>query len=834
MARALLLTLVVALAAPASAASYHVWQVSPQQIVLPQSPPGQVGVLERLEGRPLRITACRGEFEPWTFVVYTEDGLHNVRLRWSDLAGEIGRIPASAIDGRAVVCWWQDAGVDAIAGERFIVPELLVKNASLISRDDARRDNTLHFEGLPEDANLLQPVDIPPGCLQQFWLTVHVPNDARPGAYTGTVTITADGADSTRVEVVVTVPDFDLLAAAKDYSMYYRGRLDPVAAGKNPLALTEERYRAEMRDLVAHGCTQPSIWEGEYGAASEPDWAQLKRALAIRREEGALAGPVPFMDHGMAITSARFADARPAEIRAQTRKILDFFKQNGYPEPLFYGADEAYGEMLVKGRAAYGAVNDAGGRVAAACRRGYFSDMGERLNVPIVVSPSLRGVGDAVRATQACGGRAWFYYPQTSLEDPRVWRQLAGFWLWTAGLDGVAPFAYQSAPGNPYVDWDPEGSQWRDHNFAYPTRTGVLDTLHWEAFREGADDVRYCTTLWAHLRLARELRLAAPVLDETQAWFDGIRLDYPARPESVIFTAPTDLLRHQEQSRVWQVRDRLVEETAFDYLADLRARVIERIEALRAEFPALRTAAARARLRELAEEAKAQHLAPPPTDAEIAVTYANLYGLSERYKEQGDWLHAFRIGERLLAFAQALDPARWTRLREEAETAFGLYRYEFLKSPQFAQAYEEVLSPPTGWLFRTDPNQAGVVERWFAGDVRGEWKPISVDQRWEDQGYPGYDGDGWYRVTFVAPESLRGRQVLACLGRLNDMGWVYLNGQKIYDHTVGPERAGTPILVDLTPRLRLGRKNLLAVRVRDQAASGGLYDGVKIVSPRPQ
>jgi len=834
MSRSVALVLMAVLAIPASAATYHVWPVSPQQVVLPESPPAQIGVLERLEGQPLRITACRGEYEPWTFVVYADEGLRKVQLQVSDLVGDSARISASAIDARAVLCWWQDVGVDAVAGSRAIIPELLMKNPALITRDDAHRDNILHFEGLPEDAPELQPMDIPPRSLQQFWLTVRVPADARPGVYAGTVTVTPDAAAATQVRLVLTVPDFDLPAPAKDYSMYYLGRLDPkgAAEGQNPLALTEERYRAELRDLVAHGCTQPNIWDGDYGSAGEPDLARLKRLLEVRREEGALAGPTPFVNHGLAITEDRFPEAKPAEIRVQTRRILDFFQQNGYPEPLFYGADEAYGDRLRAARTAYRAVNDAGGRVVAACRRGYFSDIGELLNVPVVVSPSLRGVGDSVRATQACGGRAWFYYPQTSLEDPRVWRHLAGFWLWTSGLDGVAPFAYQSAPGNPYVDWDPEPGVWRDHSFAYPTRSGVLDTVHWEAFREGVDDARYCTALWSHLQLARELGLKSAGLEQTQAWLDGIRIAYPARPESVLFTAPTDLARLQEESRTWRVPDHMAAEAEYDYLADLRAQVIERIELLRAEFPVLRGDGARQRLRELAAAAKTRHLAPPPTDAEIAVTHANLYGLAERYKQEGDWLHAFRIGERMVGWAEGLDAARWSRLLEEAVFQFSQYRQDLLTSPRFAEAYEGVLSAPLQWLFRTDPDQAGVGERWFGEKAPGEWKPISVEKRWEDQGYPGYDGDAWYRVTFAVPESLRARPVLAYLGRLNDMGWVYLNGEKIYDHTYGPDRAGTPLLIDLTPRLRWGEKNLLVVRVRDLSASGGLYGGVKIVSPR--
>ena len=35
----------------------------------------------------------------------------------------------------------------------------------------------------------------------------------------------------------------------------------------------------------------------------------------------------------------------------------------------------------------------------------------------------------------------------------------------------------------------------RDHAFTYPTSDGVIDTIAWQGFRAGVDDVRYVTTL---------------------------------------------------------------------------------------------------------------------------------------------------------------------------------------------------------------------------------------------------------------------------------------------------------------------------------------------------
>jgi hypothetical protein len=61
------------------------------------------------------------------------------------------------------------------------------------------------------------------------------------------------------------------------------------------------------------------------------------------------------------------------------------------------------------------------------------------------------------------------------------------------GYDGAATYAYQHSFGNIWNDFD--DPLYRDHNFTYPTMDGVIDTIAWEGYREGVDDVRYMTKL---------------------------------------------------------------------------------------------------------------------------------------------------------------------------------------------------------------------------------------------------------------------------------------------------------------------------------------------------
>jgi hypothetical protein len=73
-----------------------------------------------------------------------------------------------------------------------------------------------------------------------------------------------------------------------------------------------------------------------------------------------------------------------------------------------------------------------------------------------------------------------------------IYRRDFGLDLWKTHLDGAATWAYQDAQG---------GHIWNDFSssgtltFTYPTVNGVIDTIAWEGYREGVDDVRYVNTL---------------------------------------------------------------------------------------------------------------------------------------------------------------------------------------------------------------------------------------------------------------------------------------------------------------------------------------------------
>ena len=137
-----------------------------------------------------------------------------------------------------------------------------------------------------------------------------------------------------------------------------------------------------------------------------------------------------------------------------------------------------------------------------------------------------------------------------------------------------------------------------------------------------------------------------------------------------------------------------------------------------------------------------------------------------------------------------------------------------------------------GWLFTL-------------GDVEGAEQTSFSDQGWEQVNLPHsfslpyfmwksvYNGYGWYRKTIEMPAEWKGKQVSVEFEGIFIQSEVFLNGQRVGEHTGGY----TGFCYDLTPFLKPG-KNILAVRVNnlwkpdvapragDHQFSGGIYRDV--------
>ena len=111
-----------------------------------------------------------------------------------------------------------------------------------------------------------------------------------------------------------------------------------------------------------------------------------------------------------------------------------------------------------------------------------------------------------------------------------------------------------------------------------------------------------------------------------------------------------------------------------------------------------------------------------------------------------------------------------------------------------------------------------------------DWRSIFVPGSWEDEGYPGYDGYGWYRKEFVAGIEMKGQTLSLHLGRIDDVSEVFFNGVKLGragsfppDYESAFHRFQSYHLPE--ELLRFGKHNVIAVRVYDQTLAGGMLEG---------
>lgn len=161
-----------------------------------------------------------------------------------------------------------------------------------------------------------------------------------------------------------------------------------------------------------------------------------------------------------------------------------------------------------------------------------------------------------------------------------------------------------------------------------------------------------------------------------------------------------------------------------------------------------------------------------------------------------------------------------------------------------AKTGRRVLRADSGWKFLLgDPSNA---EAPSFDDA--SWRSVNLPHDWSIEGPPdaknatgaggGYfpAGIGWYRRTFGAPMDWKGKRISIEFDGVASNATIYLNGQKLGVHPY----AYTSFAFNLTPRLRYGQRNVLAVRVdcSEQPSSrwytgSGVYRHVRVVVTDP-
>lgn len=472
------------------------------------------------------IVACRGEYEPASFVVrpLVRD-IAGLLLERTDLVGESGTISRDNLDIRIVKVWvqggggWDDITQVRLGRRQTLVPELLLYDDRLVQVDAAAMRNQVRLD-FPDgaryvstnewasaagellvpgqmfpirDAAQLQPVDIPRNETRQFWITVHIPATAITGSYTGEIVLKENGVIIGRMGMSVTVLPFELAKPKLTYSIYYRGLLSDTSTISSELK-SRVQFEAELRNMLAHGIANPTVYQ-------QLDKVLMKDLLELRARVGFPPDVLYYLGTG---TGNPTTPEALQELRNRIQYLMAVAAENRVHDTYIYAIDEAKAERLASQQQAWNVVHGLGAKIFAAGYTGTFEKVGATLNLLVFAG---RPNPDEIQKFHAVGGKVFSYAnPQTGPENPRVFRKNYGLDLWRNGYDGAMPYAYQHSMG--FIWNDVDHSTYRDHVFAYPTVDGVIDTLAWEGFREGVDDVRYITTLEQSLANTKSLRVA--------------------------------------------------------------------------------------------------------------------------------------------------------------------------------------------------------------------------------------------------------------------------------------------------------------------------------------
>ena len=491
------------------------WAVDPMSTVqrLPDAVP-----TDGVSNATVRIVAARDEYEPASFVVRSDTDVR-VQLTVSDFVNEKGeRFPKENIDLKVVKVWYQNANAwnnyFADSGKK-LVPELLLNDEDLITTDEKTKSNyaklvdadgrvsrfwinpprlfgeitgPMHWMKVPafsctrpdfHDAPTLQPVKLEKGKHRQFFLTAHVCANAPAGLYKGRIEIKAD---SSKLEAAIPA-EIEVLPFVLPKPRAYADQSKEFLVSSyfnSPLGKGARRDKV-LRNLIAHNQDMYIVRWHEFCPKDIGIFEDFKRT-GMRT------------DVLMGFVQARESNKQPdlACVKRQAAAATRFF---GHRNIYIVHGDEVTSDWLIPRRGTYSAYQDWGFKTFIAGGDMSFHKAGHiydwfNVSAKPTSNGSSRlwnGVGDTTVA--------WYANQHVGPEDPSLNRRQNGLAAYLSGYTALCNYVHEGG------GWNDDTKYYRPMVYAYGTGDGVVDTLQWEGFREGVDDIRYATALVA---LARE------------------------------------------------------------------------------------------------------------------------------------------------------------------------------------------------------------------------------------------------------------------------------------------------------------------------------------------
>ncbi|MCC6442504.1 MAG: DUF4091 domain-containing protein [Armatimonadetes bacterium] len=491
-----------AAAALAQRAPVSLWPVDPLEKVFRDTlPPAQA------EGS-IRIRCARNEIESGQFAIRAGLALERVQVKISPLR----HVTEAAFLSEEQIRWRMVGFVPVRKNSPDTPDSELLRKAPFQAPDPLLEDRSFGLK---------------PGQTQPIWLTVSIPERAIPGEYRGTVTVdTPRGQAEVPIEVSVypfALPNarhlfvtnwFNLQAIARAHSVdlwseeFWQalGRYaQNMAAHRQNVVLTplslvavyrEEdgrlafdfsRFDRYVRLFEKAGAAQ-RIELSHLGGFGEGGWAsktiQLHPLSAVERKTGETLALPP-------------QESLPPFLKAVEQHLA----QNGWLEKsCIHVTDEPAEHNRLSWLEASRFIRQAAPRlkqIDAIETTGF----GRSLDVWVPKLNHLNHWLEEYQAAEADGAELWFYtcchptgyYPNRFTDYSLVKTRLLHWLNWRYNLTGYLHWGLNFWTANPFDDLNDTALPPGDSFIIYPGSAGPLDSIRWEAMRDGLEDFEY---LW--------------------------------------------------------------------------------------------------------------------------------------------------------------------------------------------------------------------------------------------------------------------------------------------------------------------------------------------------
>jgi len=439
---------------------------------------------ERLEA--LVAFATPGEFEPVTFALYPVRSLQNLKVRVSSLTTASGTIPASRIEVRLATFWNVGYPAYTTLNTYRRVPELLERV-------------TVHSSSVGE--------------CQWYWLTVHVPDAAKPGLYQGKITLWDDGfGQAVEIPLALRVLGFPLQKdPRKHFSTYFYARNRALYQGRDE-AFIRQAADKDYQAMVDYGLDMlPTLYlsceDGKRIVLAQAE--ELDRMLAV-----GLKGPAPVTADNVIARIYRDTPpggkhenhwrVNPLPPPAFYERITELFrafemerKAKGWPEFVCCPIDEVDASCKEFGVKVYAAVKAADIRTYATKDPQGADAADYAPHLDVWCSQPYSMPYDRIVAQNRF---EYWCYPNHNageIKDRRTMckggRMTYGFGLWRSGYTTLIPWHW-CWPSEP-DPFDYLRGRFSGCGQRVDDDGDVIPAVYWACFREGYDDARYLYTL---------------------------------------------------------------------------------------------------------------------------------------------------------------------------------------------------------------------------------------------------------------------------------------------------------------------------------------------------